>query len=326
MAERRLVNVAELPRGAEFVNLPPGIERLDFSGLPANALERFVKKPKIARYRAALGAVLASDGMPIVSHLPRMTAAVCVAQALTRQQAPHLAFSFNFTDLPEGMGRRYMTAAFGGVDEFFVYSDYEREAYPRYFSQPQERFRSLLWAQSPPAVAAGAPPFEPNTYVSAVGGEGRDYASLVRAAELLPDIEFVIIARPRNQVRSFPKNVRLLMNVPADLTWRIALESSCLVVPLKSRTTCCGHITLVAGELLGIPLISTRSEATREYTKDVALCEPGDVGELAKLIRQHHHEASDLKRASRARVPAKIAKYDRKHWDLAVWTSLARYM
>ena len=44
----------------------------------------------------------------------------------------------------------------------------------------------------------------------------------------------------------------LLTNVPLAMTWRIALDSSCLIVPLKSRTTCCGHITLVAGELLGI--------------------------------------------------------------------------
>ena len=237
MIERRIVNVAELPRGAHFVNLRPGIDRLDFSGLPANALERFVKKPKIARYRAALGAVLAADGMPIISHLPRMTAAVCMAQGLTGRHAPHLAFSFNFTELPEGFARRYMTSAFRSVNEFFVYSEYEREVYPRYFSQPQERFKSLLWAQTPPAVAFGETPFKPNSYISAVGGEGRDYATLLNAAELLPEIKFVIIARPRNQVGSLPKNVRLFMNMPSELTWRIASDSSCLVVPLKSATT-----------------------------------------------------------------------------------------
>src|SRR5579884_3987444 len=145
MVTRRIVNVAELPRGVHFVNLPNGVEQLDISALPANALERLVQKPKIARYRAALGAALAAKGMPIISHLPRMTAAVCTAQAMTRRDAPHLAFSFNFTDLPEGLARRYMASAFQRVEEFFVYSEYEREAYPQYFSQPKERFKSLLW-------------------------------------------------------------------------------------------------------------------------------------------------------------------------------------
>lgn len=324
---RRVVNAADLsPSGFEFVDFPPGVERLDFSALPGNAIERLVRKPRISRYRAAFEAVRAARGMPIISHLPRMTAAVSTAQSLLRSRSPHLAFSFNFTDLPQGAARRYMSRAFGHVDEFFVFSEYERETYPRYFSLPEDRFTRLTWTQRPPAVSSEPSPFPRDSYVSAVGGEGRDYASLMAAAEALPDIDFVVIARPYNRMGELPSNVRLMTNVSPALTWRIALDSSCMVVPLKSRTTCCGHITLVSGELLGIPLISTASEATREYTQDVALCEPGDVAALTRLIREHHHRVVQFKVAAANRVQEKLADYDRRIWDLEVWKALTDYM
>ena len=214
-------------------------------------------------------------GMPIISHLPRMTAAVSTFELLMRTRAPHLAFSFNFTELPEGVARSYLARAFRSVDEFFVFSEYERGLYSDHFSLPRDRLTRLIWTQDVPLAADEPSPFEINSYVSAIGGEGRDYVTLIAAAERLPHIEFVIVARPYNRIPSLPINVRLLQNVPLASTWRIAAESACLVVPLRDRTTCCGHITIVSGELLGLPVISTASEATREYTEDVALCEPG---------------------------------------------------
>ena len=322
-----VVNVSELTApGAKFVDMPPGVQRLDFSALPRNRFEQLVRRPRLSRYRAALEAVLAARGAPIISHLPRMTAAVSALQVLASRRSPHLAFSFNFTDLPVGLDRSYMTRGFGRVDEFFVFSEYERGCYSRYFSLPEERFTRLIWTQDPPVVADRAAPLPVNSYVSAIGGEGRDYRTLIAAAGMLPDISFLIIARPYNRMPELPPNVRLMTNVPLDLTWRIALESSCLVVPLKSRTTCCGHITLVSGELLGIPLLSTFSEATREYTEDVALCEPGDAKALSQMIRDHHSQAGLYKTAAADRILAKRVKYDRSRWEAAVQASLARYL
>ena len=323
---RWVVNVSELTAtDAKFVAMPPGVRRIDFSALPRNAVERVVRKPRLSRYRAALEAVLASKGMPIISHLPRMTAAVSALEFLTGSNAPHLAFSFNFTDLPQGTPRDYLTRAFRGVDEFFVFSEYERELYSDYFSLPKERLTRLIWTQDPPIFADESSPFATNSYVSAIGGEGRDYATLIAAAERLRDIDFVIIARPYNDIPKVPTNVQLRHNLPLEMTWRIARESSCLVVPLRDRWTCCGHITIVSGELLGLPVISTVSEATREYTEDVALSEPGDVDGLARNIRDHFEQTVELKAAAAARVATKRAKYDRKHWEVAVQRSLMHY-
>ena len=316
---KRVVNVSELtPPGAAFVDFGPAIMREDYSAIPRSKLEIIVKRPKLSRYRAALEAVRSAREMPIISHLPRMTAAVSTMQRLTGDRSPHLAFSFNFTDLPSGVARRYMADAFRSVRQFFVFSEFERDLYPRYFGLPGERFHYLSWTQDTPPVASSPSPYALNSYVSAVGGEGRDYATLIRAARRLPDIDFVIIARPYNRLGELPPNVRFLTNVPLEQTWRIAVDSSCMVVPLRDCTTCCGHITLVSGELLGIPVISTRSDATVAYTEDIALCDPGDVDALAALIRNHHDEATTLKAAYAARVPSKRAKYDRRIWELAL--------
>ena len=326
-AARWVVNVSELTApGAKFVDMPAGVGRLDFSAIPRNRLERWVQKPRISRYRAALEAVAASQGMPIISHLPRMTAAVSTFELLMRTRAPHLAFSFNFTELPEGAARSYLARAFRSVDEFFVFSEFERALYSDYFSLPKDRLTRLIWTQDVPVAAEEPSPFPTNSYVSAIGGEGRDYATLIAAAERLPDIEFVVVARPYNRLPSLPPNVRLLHNMALASTWRLAVESACLVVPLRDRTTCCGHITIVSGELLGIPVISTSSEATREYTEDVALCDPGDTDALAGLIRNHFDQAAERKAQAAARVPSKLVKYDRNQWQTAIQHSLSRYL
>ena len=107
----------------------------------------------------------------------------------------------------------------------------------------------------------------------------------------------------------------------------IAVESACLVVPLRDRTTCCGHITIVSGELLGIPVISTISEATREYTEDVVALRPGDVERSAGLIRNHFDQAPELKAAGcGARALEACLNMTGKRWQTAVQQSLSRYL
>ena len=41
-----------------------------------------------------------------------------------------------------------------------------------------------------------------------------------------------------------------------------------MMLPLKSETTACGHITLVGAQLLGIPLVITRSKGVADYVED----------------------------------------------------------
>ena len=311
----QVLNVADLSRvGDEFVDLPEGFHRRDFSGLPQNALERLIRRPKLSRYRAAWCAALTAKEGAIISHLPRMTAAVSNACHSLGRSAPHLAFSFNFTDLPVGSDLERFKRALPHVDRFCVYSEYERELYPEYFGLDVDRFVRVNWTQHIPSVSPISGARASGSYVSAIGGEGRDYAGLIEAAKMLPDIQFVIVARPGNVGPEIPGNVELRYNIPADEAWRIAVDSSVVVVPLKSRFTCCGHITIVSAELLGLPVISTVSEATKEYTADATLCEPGDTVALAGLIENAHRKWENFRADAEKRVPQKQRDYDRSQW------------
>lgn len=310
-----VVNVSDLmPVGAVFAPMPSGHERVDVSGLPRNPWERRVRRPNVARLRAAVEAVRLARGGAIISHLPRMSAAVAAVQIAARSTAPHLAFSFNFTTLPGTVSGAYFRRVLDRVDRFCVFSAYEAELYPRRFDLPPERFVRLLWAQDPPTISSVPTAFAGRDYVCAVGGEGRDYATLVAAARLLPHVTVVVIARRYNVVGDLPANVVVLHDVPGEVTWRIAREARALIVPLLTDRTCCGHITLVSAELLGIPVISTASAATREYADDVTTCRPGDAAALASLIDDHHERFELLGAAARARIPDKVRRYSRERW------------
>ena len=73
-----------------------------------------------------------------------------------------------------------MRYAFTKVKQFTVHSSMERDLYGDYFHIPKERIRLRLWSIGVP----GAPdfPLQVGRYVSAIGGNGRDYRTLIEAA------------------------------------------------------------------------------------------------------------------------------------------------
>jgi len=312
---KRVTNISDLTSaGAVFVDGPAGTVWSDFSGLPANSLERRVTKPRLSRIRAAFQGVAQSAGHPIISHLPGMTTAVVEAQAILRNRSPHLAFSFNFTDLPVGFNRLRMTKAFARVVRFCVYSAFERKLYSDYFKIPPERFVQCLWAQRTPVVSS-VPATDIKRYVCAIGGEGRDYATLIEAARKLPDLQFILVVRPHSIQCDVPSNVEVRCNVESSIAWRLAVDSILMVLPLRSEVTCCGQITLVSAEQLGIPIVTSTSHATSEYTEDCILYSPGDPEDLAQKISLTLSRVADLKNEAMARRKEKIQKYRRENWE-----------
>ncbi|WP_162888088.1 glycosyltransferase family 4 protein [Sphingomonas mesophila] len=318
---QRVINIGELvPKSDEFVELPTGVQRVDFSGLPESTLERLVIKPRLSRYRAAVEAAWAAKDAALISHLPAMTAAVSLACRAFHRTPPHLAFSFNFTELPVGRRRDYFQAALKEVTQFCVFSEFERKLYSDHFNLDLARIKRINWTQHPPRPSDHPAPLARRSYVAAVGGEGRDYATLLKAAKLLPGIPFLIVARPHNIAGDLPPNVRFMCNLPLEQTWRIAVDSTTMVVPLKSRTTCCGHITLVGSQLLGLPVVTTESEATREYTESpsVAQCAPGDFTALAGLIEKRHLNWKADHEVAQDQVASCLVRYDRQQWAALV--------
>lgn len=324
-AAHAAVNVAEFDGSvASFVPFPPGTAVTEISAQPGNRLERAVTRPKISRFRAGIQAVrAAADGRPIVSHMPRVSLMVAWQKQLYGKPSRHLAFTFNFTDLPRGPGYRAAWSALGNISRFVVFSAFERELYADHFGLPIDRFERLLWAQSPPQVAATNDFAVAGTYISAVGGEGRDHRTLMRAAAVLPHIPFIVVCRPHNPLPDIPPNVTVHTNLDGAKTWRIVKDSALTVVPLRSAETCCGHITIVGADLLGVPVVATRSAATTEYTEDASLVEAGDDRGLAAMLDQTFRSSPALQARALAAIPGKIAKYDREMWRRSVGAFLA---
>lgn len=254
-------------------------------GVPHTRLERAIRRPNLARYRAALTAARSAARTPgavLVSHLPRMSAATNLVRRMLCPRVPQIAFAFNFTDLPEGRDRSLLSRALRHIHEFVVFSTYERTLYADHLGLPPERIRYLPWAMETP-VPGPENPAGAAGYLCSIGGEGRDYALLAETMRALPHVRMVIVARPYSVAGiDFPENVAVLTNRPEAETWRIMADSAGLVIPLRSDRTTCGHITIVGAQLLGIPLVVTQSVGIADYVSG---------GESAHLVPAGDREA-----------------------------------
>jgi len=325
------INVADLcPEDDDFTLLAQeAIVWRGFSGLPSNALERKVRGVRMSRYRAAFQAAAAlRPERLIISHLPAMTAAASTAMALMGKHNRHLAFSFNFTSLPTGRRLTYMRRALRNVEQFAVFSAFEKPLYARHFDLDPAKIKPVIWTQDVPAVQTtpGLPLGAP--YCCAIGGEGRDFKSLIEAARRAQSVRFVVIARPHSLTGlAIPDNVQVLSNIPSERVWRIAQDSLGVLVPLKSQDTCCGHITLVSAKMLGLPVITTFSHATQEYVEKregVLVCEPGDPAALASLVVRLADEHRQIRSAAQDAAEHERAVHDRSQWADYLRTFIAR--
>ncbi|ODS93814.1 MAG: hypothetical protein ABS45_00085 [Comamonas sp. SCN 65-56] len=328
------INVPDLsPADDAFTQLRTrhALRWVGLSGQPANALERGIRGVRLSRYRAAAQAALrAGPGSFVISHLPLMTAAVAHLLRL-RGDVPHLGFAFNFTRLPMGRRLQYLRGALRHVDQMVVFSRYEQGLYAEHFGIERERFQSVIWTQGPPPVQAETGLNEVSPYLCAIGGEGRDFALLMQVARRLgPAMRVVVVARPQSLAGlQVPDNVTVLTNIPLAQTWAIARDSCGVLVPLLSRETCCGQITLVSAKLLGLPLATTRAHATREYVEGRAAvleCEPGDVAGFADLARRMYEEAASLRAVAQSQKSAEQAIHDRQHWAGLVDAFIERHV
>ena len=191
---------------------------------------------------------------------------------------PHLAFAFNFTDLPTGLTLAAMHRAFARIDRFVVYSQMERDLYAELFDVPVEKFQFLRWGVAPP-ILEPAPREIDGTYVAALGGEARDYATLCAAAKKLPQTSFVLITRPDSlNGIEVPENVTIHTNLPWDRAWSILWHAEVVALPLRSKDTPNGHVTAVGAMHLGKAQVITDSAGIRDYFMD---------GETALLVPPH---------------------------------------
>lgn len=242
----------------------------------------------VAAHRAVARAAAGAGGL-LVSHGPRPAMyAQALAWAARRQRFAHLAFSFNFTELPKGARRRVMARACRGVDRYTVFSTLEQRLYPAYFDLDPARFDFLPWAVQPPAAGLSARPVADAAYVCAVGSQGRDYAVLMAAMRRLPQLRLHVVVHPANLAGlDLPANVTVHTSTPLSFANALIEHADAMVLPLAGAQVPCGHVTAVTAMHLGKAIVATDSTGLHDYLRqgDTAwLFAPHDAVALAHTI------------------------------------------
>lgn len=295
----RIVNLSELSPawswvGDAFRRTYPGWKHVSSQSFKAPA---WTPRPAtIARLRAGWQAARTLGDGPsvLVSHGPRPA---IYGSLMTGRRFPHmrhLAFSFNYTDLPEGMTRRLTAHFLRRVERFVVFSTLERELYAGHFDLPPDRFDMLHWGARPPAMAAESGPSERGNYICALGSQGRDYATLMHAMKRLPKLRLVVVATPDSLSDIvIPSNVTVRTDIPLEQAMNILAHSRFMVLPLKGGRTPCGHVTVVSAMHLGKAIIATHSAGLADYVEprvNALTCQPNDHAAWAGAIQSLHDD------------------------------------
>lgn len=232
--------------------------------LPAWLPRRMTLARLLAGRQAAK--MLGNGPAVLVTHGPRPTLYGALLAGRRLHGMRHLAFSFNYTDLPTGMTRRLTARALQSVERFVVFSQMEREIYSSYFDLPAERFDMLHWGVRAPDVDLNAAPAVAGDYICALGSQGRDYKTLLLAMRKLPQLRLVIVAATGNLARlAIPANVTVKTDIPLAQAMNILAHCRFMVLPLQGSKVPCGHVTIVSAMHLGKAVIATDSSGLEDY-------------------------------------------------------------
>ncbi len=227
------------------------------------------RREKLTRVAHALRAVFAARRSDlIVSFGPGNAAIVELARRLLCVSAPHVNYFFNYTPLPPADASRRRGWVLADLDLFVVSAESERSQYAAHFGLREDRFETILWGVGVPQVDRDyALPHGP--YVCSIGGNNRDYGSLLAAASLLPSIRFLIVARPSNMIGlQIPANVEVRTNIPFAAAMAVIAGAEAIILPMADRAVAAGHVTIVNAFLLGTPVIATESPGIADYVMD----------------------------------------------------------
>ena len=252
--------------------------------------EKIIRRPNVRILRASIQAVIRAmkrGNKLLITQDPQVSLYCALLCRLFQIPVNHYVNSLNFPELPVGLRRRLMHFAFSQIDQFSVHSTIEKSVYSRYFDIPEERIHLRLWSIGMPEVYPDTPAQE-GRYVSSIGGNGRDYKTLLAVSHILRDIPFVLVVRPENLGGlKVPPNVRVLVNAKFEEAMNVLQHSQFMVLPLTSSTVPCGHVTLVCAMHLGKTVVATDSAGISDYVLpgfNGVVCKPSSPESMAEAI------------------------------------------
>lgn len=178
-----------------------------------------------------------------------------------------LAHSFNFTDLPGAFKTWIFSLVLGRAKRFVVFSRMERDLYARVFRIDINKLDFIHWGVNQPKI--DNEPIEEGAYIASIGGNARDYRTLIDAARTMPGTKFVLVVRPENlRGLDIPSNIKVHTNLPLRAAMNVLGHSKLMALPLMGSQVPCGHVTLVAAMHLARPVIVTDSTGIADYVEN----------------------------------------------------------
>ncbi len=122
---------------------------------------------------------------------------------------------------------------FPRIDQFVVFSTIERSLYHSAFGMPIDRLAFIHWGVNPAQPIPADRPLVAGDYVCAIGGNARDYATLLTAMRAVPEVKLVAVARPHNLAGlSPPPNVEIRANISLGEAMNILAFLCFMALPL----------------------------------------------------------------------------------------------
>ena len=181
---------------------------------------------------------------------------------------------------------RFLRKALSAVDRVVFYSSNQADIFEQRLGVPRERLRCIPFGANPDIFRPSDA--EPKHYVVSVGWDkGRDYGTLVRAADGLP-VEVRLVCAPSNLFGiPLPGNVKVEYKVPISRLKTLYAESRAVVVPTHDFAYPTGQTVVLEAMAMAKPVIATATEGMREYIDDGRsglLVPPGDSDGLRRAI------------------------------------------
>ena len=223
----------------------------------------------------------------IITCFPQLAMCCAIWRSLrpARARPTIVAYNFNLGSLAPGP-RRWLARTFATqIDVFAVHSPRELAPYAAYLGVPEEKVRFFPLQRGEMEVIRDEDEDAP--FVLAMGSAGRDYPTLIEAADKL-SIRTVIVTKPEIAA-GLPKSP--YVEIRSGLTQQECLDllARCRVsvTPVANLVSASGQVTFVNSLRLGVPTIATDCPGTDGYIDhDLTglLVRPFDADDLADKL------------------------------------------
>ena len=258
-----------------------------------------IRKPLISRYFTAWRAAWkAREADLIVTHGEKIAIWTGIFLRLLRQNPQFIAWGFHTSNYKHYGRIRKALVRIGlkHVDRFIVFSVIEKHLYSEGLGLPADRFEMIQWSVAKPEFDKNLPALHAGDYIAAIGGEGRDYATLFKAMKQLTDIKLVVVGTAKSlEGLESTENITALTDIPYEQAINIANHALFLILPLESREIPCGHGTLITQFNLGKATIISDSDAMTGYIvpgKNALTYPAGDSETLKQQIEKLYSDKS----------------------------------